>query len=115
MSNNHGWCSTNTISVEYIENLVLHEMQQSRYPDKCYISYDLLAELTKHYISGGAPVGGTVSKLMSSAGPIDFQPVPNITNFCHVGNESSFERLEWVRVGRIFEEEVLNDESPVYR
>ena len=47
----------------------------------------------------------------TSAGTLAIKLAPNLENFCYVGEETSLEQIEWVRVGVEFEKTFLGEES----
>jgi hypothetical protein len=66
-----------------------------------------MTPVTRFTANVGQSLGPMIMQIMTSAGPLQVKRAPMLTEFCHVGDETSFEHLEWVRVGKIFEEEIL--------
>lgn len=109
------WCTEKEISMDYIEQLSLQALENFQDPDTCYLSTDLYGELMKSFAanyrySGSSINGAIVAKVITSAGELRIKQVPGLTNFCFVGSETSFQRLEWEKISQEFEKALFGEE-----
>lgn len=113
------YCELKDISLEYIEQLARTQLENFREPEFIYLSTDLYCELMKMLGTGlrysSAPQTQntqppTLMKIMTSAGSLEVKKVIGIENFCHVGSETSFQQLEWIKVSKAFEEVFFGEE-----
>jgi hypothetical protein len=109
------WCDTTEISVEHINHLACEAAENYVDVDTAYLSSDLFSELLKEMANVAKFAGFSVANtgynsvsIMTVVGPIQVKAVSGLMNFCHVGNESTYNRLEWIKIDRIFEEEILS-------
>ena len=110
-------CYEDNISIEYIEKLALIQLENFKSPEFVYLSTNLYKKLIftlesqNSYNSPNAKGRGfQIFSIMTSAGELTIKELSSIEDFCYVGSETSFEQIEWVRVGMEFEEAFLGVE-----
>ncbi len=111
------WCDATEISIEHISNLACSAVENFIDADTAYISPDLFSELEKEFAEAAKHVAGrnyfssgiNGLSIMTLVGPINIKVVSGLMNFCHVGNESTYNRLEWIKIGEAFEKEILGE------
>ena len=111
-------CLLEDFSIEKIEHLTLIELENFKTPEFVYLSLDLYAKLRKiaaasiMYKSNYSDIPDTlhgITSINTSAGPLRVTVINHLTNFLHVGSETSFEHIEWIRISREFEDQVLGE------
>lgn len=108
-----------SISLEHIEKLAVDRLENFKESDYVYLSNDLYADLMKQFgqttrfsgPNGSYPQGNNLVRITTSAGPLEIKRVAGLTNFCHVGTATTFEHLEWIKVGIAFEEVFFGEEA----
>jgi hypothetical protein len=112
------WITPEKFSFEFIETMALQAAETASESfqdiDTLYLSLDLFAEMHRQISSKYGHqfinLTGIVNmKFHSSVGILTVQLVPHMTNFCFIGNLSAFERLEWTRVGKEFDQIVFGE------
>ena len=105
-------------SIEHIEEQARIQLENFKNPEFVYLSENLykkiLCELLSHQRFMAPDSFLSVSQVMAintSAGQLTIKPVPNLENFCYVGDETSLEQIEWIRVGLEFEKIFLGEGS----
>lgn len=110
------WCAPNEISPEWIEERISDGIMNLEQLDTIYMSQDVYAEFQKQQAgmarySGVLPHGVPIAGVVTSAGSLRIKQVPHLSNFCHVGTQTSFEQLEWIKIGQEFEKVFFGDEQ----
>ena len=105
-------------SIEHIEEQARIQLENFKNPEFVYLSTNLYAKIMstlaaqqRYTVVNPLSSGANVLSIMTSAGQLTIKPVPNLENFCHVGDETSLEQIEWIRVGAEFEKVFLGEES----
>jgi len=105
-------------SIEHIEEQARIQLENFKNPEFVYLSTNLykklastLMALQRYTVVNPLSSGANVLSIMTSAGQLTIKPVPNLENFCYVGEETSIEQIEWIRVGLEFEKAFLGEES----
>jgi hypothetical protein len=107
------YCDVENFSIEYIENIARMQLENYKSPTTVFLSYNLIAELKKtlcaqmRYANEGNFNNASIGAIYTSAGQLKIILAPNSENFCHIGDEESYEQIEWIRIHREFEEIVL--------
>lgn len=104
------WCSKSSISIEdWINKEVAdYRMEHDITPTTVFMSCDVYVELMKtvafesRYFQN-TEFGPTLMYMYTNYGPIKIQRVGNLSNFCLVGNNNSFKRVEQSRIDKAFE------------
>ena len=105
-------------SIEHIEEQARIQLENFKDPQYVYLSTNLykkimctLAAQQRYTVVNPLNSGVNILSIMTSAGQLTIKQVPNLENFCHVGDETSLEQIEWIRVGAEFEKVFLGEES----
>lgn len=105
-------------SIDHIEELARIQVENFQSPEFVYLSTNLykklasmLMALQRYTAANPSNTGMNVMSIHTSAGLLTIKCIPNLENFCHVGSETSFEQIEWVRVAAEFEKAFLGEES----
>jgi hypothetical protein len=104
-------------SIEHIEKQALIQLENFKNPEFVYLSINLYERLfdelvtQQRYTANPWNSGIHFLSVMTSAGQLTIKPVHNLENFCYVGEETSLEQIEWIRVGMEFEKAFLGEES----
>lgn len=104
-------------SIEHIEEQARIQLENFKNPEFVYLSVNLYKKLAsslmalQRYTINPLSSGANVLSIMTSAGQLIIKHVPNLDNFCYVGEETSIEQIEWIRIGMEFEKAFLGEES----
>lgn len=105
-------------SIQHIEEQARIQLENFKNPEFVYLSTNLykklasmLMALQRYTAANPSNTGMNLMSIHTSAGLLVIKCVPNLENFCHVGSETSFEHIEWIRVGMEFEKAFLGEES----
>ena len=102
-------------SIEHIEEQARIQLENFKNPEFVYLSHNLYKKIMlelfsqQRYMSSSDLSSGI--DIYTSAGHLRIKSVPDLENFCHVGEETSIEQIEWIRVGLEFEKVFLGEES----
>lgn len=110
--------SEEDFSIEHIEEQSRIQLENFKNPEFVYLSdnlykkivHDLLSRQRFSFASDSLNSGYQVMTINTSAGPLKVKSVSNLENFCYVGEETSLEQIEWIRVGLEFEKIFLGAE-----
>lgn len=112
------WCTEEQISICHIDRLALHCYQNFIKADMLYLSHDLYARLHSDFIRSQRYVSGNemnqplpIAAIMTTVGQLKVERVPMLCNFCHVGTESTFKRLEQIQIDKDFEKVFFGERS----
>lgn len=104
------WCTPELISIDYIDELAMDRMENFQDSTTVYLSHDVYARLHKEFIRWQRYASGndmnqpmTISSIVTSTGQLNVKRIPHLSNFCYVGTEASFQRLEWAQIDEQFE------------
>lgn len=103
--------------MQWIEDRAVEELENFRDPDTVYMSPDVLREFQRQMqaiVRGPQsmmPSGVSLLSVFTSAGRLDVKLAPHFTNFCYVGNKTSFDYLEWVKVSQEFEKAFFGEDD----
>lgn len=108
-------------SIEHIEEQARIQLENFKNPEFVYLSDNLYKKLVSTLMAlqrytivnplNSGNSGANVLSIMTSAGQLIIKRVSNLENFCYVGEETSLEQIEWIRVGVEFEKAFLGEES----
>ena len=105
-------------SIEHIEEQARIQLENFKSPEFVYLSINLYKKLLyllsgqqKYVVPPNLNSGTSIMSIYTSAGKLVIKPVLNLENFCYVGDETSLEQIEWIRVGMEFEKAFLGEES----
>lgn len=111
-----GWCPDNAICMDWIERRALDCLENFIDPESVYMSNDVYADFMKQmaavsqFRQSHASTGINILRIITSAGELTIKRVPLLSNFCYVGTETSFQRLEWEKVNQEFEKAFFGEE-----
>jgi hypothetical protein len=104
-------------SIQHIEKQALIQLENFKSPEFVYLSTNLYRKLVatleaqvRYTIVNPLSSGVHILSVMTSAGQLIIKQVPHLENFCWVGDETSLEQIEWIRVGMEFEKAFLGVE-----
>lgn len=105
------YCTEDDISMEHIERLANQRAENFLESDTVFLSIELYEKLKKdwaakaRYCNGGigSYTGPVRLQVNLSVGVLAIKAVPKLYNFCYVGTETSFKRLEWIHIDEEFE------------
>lgn len=105
-----GWCPDHAICMDWIERRAFNCVENFIEPDTVYMSTDIYTEFLKQLslsqvFTGLNPIPNSAANLciMTSIGSLKVKPISFLCNFCFVGNETSYQRLEWEKIDQEFE------------
>ena len=108
------WRKTDLIS--WIDFQAMRYNENYIFANAVYMSLDVYADLIKQWSTIRRYVGGVDTpyedlksiKINTTAGPLTVHKLDYLTNFCHVGTQTSFARLEMIRAGQELEDIIWN-------
>jgi hypothetical protein len=112
-----GWCPDHAICMEWIEHRAVHLMLNGVEATHVYMSHDVYVQFMKQMEAVSqnnfynTKYGPTLMTIMTHVGPLNVKRVPHLSNFCFVGEETSFKRLEWEQISQEFEKVVFGEKS----
>lgn len=105
-----GWCPSHAICMDWIECRALECVENFIEPDSVYMSEDVYVDFMKQMTQNtrydhSSPNGGVnLVRIITSIGALTVRRISLLSNFCHVGTQTSVDRLIWEKVSQDFEE-----------
>ena len=103
-------------SIEHIEEQARIQLENFKNPEFVYLSTNLYAKIMstlaaqqRYTVVNPLSSEANVLSIMTSAGNLRIVQVLDLENFCYVGEETSFEQIEWIRVDMEFEKLFLGE------
>lgn len=109
-----GWCPDNAICLDWIERRAAECVENSIDIDTIYMSNDVYIQFMKQILAqtrfhspGTYHAGYMINSVNTCAGNLIIKSVPQLCNFCYIGSEASYKRLEWEKISQEFEKIVF--------